>query len=97
MAARYLNAEEKLVMIPVSNYRKINAGLKRKIRKEEKRREQIMKLAMEKEQLAAKLRELESDRGFIGNYVTRNEPGPTREGGFVRPMGALVGPHRHSP
>lgn len=97
MAARYLNAEEKLVMLPVSNYRKINASLKRKIRKEEKRREQIMKLAMEREQLAAKLQELESDRMFLGNYVARNEPGPVREGGFVRAMGALVGPHRHSP
>lgn len=92
MAARYLNSEEKLVLIPVSNYRKINAGIRRKIRKEERRRDQIMKLSMEREQLTAKLHELESDRTFLGNYVAKTE-----EVDYVRPVGALVGPHRYSP
>lgn len=83
MSVRYLSNEEKLIAVPVSVFRKINASIKKQIRKEEKRRDTILKLHMEADQLNAKLRELRTDRQHVGNYVVKNEPGPVREGGYA--------------
>lgn len=83
MSIRFINSETKVIARPVSVFRKQNSLIKKKIRKEEKRRETILKLTMEHDQLSAKLRELETDTQHPGNYVVENKPGPVREGGYV--------------
>lgn len=73
MSIRYLSHEQQLVARPVSHYRKINAKIKKAIRKEERRRNTILKLSMEAQQLVAQLRELTMDAHHIGNYVTERK------------------------